>query len=264
MPTETTWCDVRPVETLFAVADRVALVTGASAGLGRRMAAVLHHAGARVVVTSRRPERLDEIVAALPGAFAIRCDATDDQALQDLVASAEAHFGPIEILVNNAATIIGATAQDERRQDIDETLSVNLTSAFRLAQMVYGPMAAAGSGSIINVTSILAFAGMGGRLPQASYAASKGGLSALTRELAAQWARDGIRVNAIAPGFFESEMTEEIFQDERIHDFIVRNSLIKRIGRPADFDGALLFLASQASAFVTGQTLLVDGGWTAR
>jgi NAD(P)-dependent dehydrogenase (short-subunit alcohol dehydrogenase family) len=181
-----------------------------------------------------------------------------------LVTRATEHFGPVEILVNNAATVFADSAQDESRAHIETTIGVNLVAPLRLCQLVHAGMAETGKGAIINVSSIVAHVGMGGRLPQASYAASKGGLAALTRELAAQWARDGIRVNAIAPGFFRSEITAEIFENEKIHEFILRNSLIRRVGEAADFDGALLFLASDASGFVTGQTLHVDGGWTAR
>lgn len=255
---------VQPIAELFSVRDRVAVVTGATAGLGERMAAVLHGAGARVVVAGRRRDRLEALEEQLPGAVAVQSDAASDADLQRLVATTEQHFGSVEILVNNAATVFANTAQGEPRDEIEETLAVNLVAPMRLSQLVYEGMAARGRGSIINITSIVGQVGMGGRLPQASYAASKGGLAALTRELAAQWARDGIRVNAIAPGFFRSEITAPLFDNERLNEFILRNSLIKRVGEPSDFDGALLYLASDASAFVTGQTVTVDGGWTAR
>lgn len=248
----------------FPVHDRIALVTGATSGLGARMASVLHGAGAQVVVTGRRRDRLDALARELPGTLPVAMDASKDEDLVNAVRRATHEVGPPDILVNNAATVFAHVAQEEPRRAIERTLNVNLVAPMRLAQLVYDGMAAKGHGSIVNITSIVAHVGMGGRLPQASYAASKGGLTALTRELAAQWARDGIRVNAIAPGFFRSEITGPVFDSEPIMDFILRNTPIRRVGEPEDFDGALLFLASGASEFVTGQTLHVDGGWTAR
>jgi NAD(P)-dependent dehydrogenase (short-subunit alcohol dehydrogenase family) len=247
---------------LFSVAGRVAVVTGATAGLGERMARTLHAAQARVVVAGRRADRLDALVADCPGMVAVPCDLERDEDLVRLAGTA-AELGPVDILVNNAATIVGAKAQDETREDIEATLRVNLVAPLRLCQLVYPGMAERGRGAIVNVTSIVAHHGIG-RLPQAGYAGSKGGLAALTRELAVQWARDGIRVNAIAPGFFRSEITEGILGSEKITEFILRNTPLGRVGEPGDFDGALLFLASDASSFVTGQTVFVDGGWTAR
>jgi len=258
------WAEVTPVADLFSVRDRVALMTGATAGLGRRMAAVLHAGGAKVVLAGRREDRLAEVAAALPGSLPVPTDVADDDALQGLVARAVEEHGGVDILVNNAGTAFAGRAREETREHIDATLAVNLTAAMRLAQLVYDSMVERGGGSIVNVSSIAGGVGIGGRLPQASYAASKGGLISLTRELAVQWARDGIRVNAVAPGFFSSEMTGALLAHEKISDFILRNSPLGRTGVPADFDGALLFLASDAGSFTTGQTLFVDGGWTAR
>ena len=248
---------------LFRVSGRAALVTGASSGIGRRMAAVLHGAGARLAVASRRIDLLQELAAELPGTVAVECDLAEPESLADVVATVECELGPVEILVNNAGMGYGLPAQDEALDEIRSVATVNLISPYRLAQLVYPGMAARGSGSIVNVTSIAAHVGVG-RIPQGIYAASKGGLLALTRELAAQWGHRGIRVNAIAPGFVRSEMTDGLAASERLSAYVVDNTLLRRFGEPSDLDGALLYLASDASAFTTGQTLIVDGGWTAR
>lgn len=248
---------------LFSIADRAVLLTGASAGIGRRFAEVLAGAGARVGLVARRGDLLEEMCAELPGCVAIPADLSDPDAAQHTVERAVEHLGPIEVLVNNAAYIAGGVkAEDETLDDIQTTLAVNLVAPIRLAQAVYPAMRAAGRGSIINVTSMVAEVGIG-RFPQATYAASKGGLAAITREWAAQWGRHGVRVNAIAPGFIETEMTESVIHHEKVQRWITSNTLLPRHGRTEDFDGALLFLASDASAYVTGQTITVDGGWTA-
>jgi NAD(P)-dependent dehydrogenase (short-subunit alcohol dehydrogenase family) len=181
-----------------------------------------------------------------------------------LWARAEAACGPIDILVNNAAFIAGgARAENETRDQIRQTLDVNLVASIRIGQHAFVAMKEQGIGSIINVSSIVAMVGIG-RLPQATYAASKGGLLAITREWAAQWSRFGVRVNALVPGFFESEMTADILRAEKIQAWVKSNVFLGRPGRPSDFDGAILYLASDASSYVTGQALVIDGGWTAR
>jgi NAD(P)-dependent dehydrogenase (short-subunit alcohol dehydrogenase family) len=249
---------------LFSIADRAVLLTGASAGIGRRFAGVLAGAGARVGLVARRGELLDQMCAELPGCVAIPADLSDPDVAEAVVERAVEQLGPIEVLVNNAAYIAGGvTAEDESLADIQTTLAVNLVAPIRLAQAVYPAMKAAGRGSIVNVTSMVAEVGIG-RFPQATYAASKGGLAAITREWAAQWSRHGVRVNAIAPGFIETEMTKSVIHHEKVQRWITANTLLPRHGRTEDFDGALLFLASDASAYITGQTITVDGGWTAR
>jgi NAD(P)-dependent dehydrogenase (short-subunit alcohol dehydrogenase family) len=255
---------VRPATELFSVAGKVVLVTGATAGLGQRLVRVLSEAGAKVAFLGRREERLRELAEICPGSVPIRCDLGEiDQVDRAHVTAVEA-LGPIEVLVNNAAIIHGGKAEDEDIESARLTLETNLLAPFRLCQLVHPSMKKRGTGSIINISSILAHAGMG-RLPQASYAASKGGVRALTQELAAQWGRQGIRVNAIAPGFFHSEITTPMLERWPAgEEFILRNSMIQRVGERSDFDGALLYLASEASSFVTGQTLVIDGGWTAR
>jgi NAD(P)-dependent dehydrogenase (short-subunit alcohol dehydrogenase family) len=250
-------------ESVFSLSGKSVLLTGATAGLGRRFAVTLAAAGARVAVVGRRPELLETLVAEAPGCVAVPGDLATADGVHAVAEAARRAIGDPDILVNNAAYIAGgARAEDETLEQIQATLSVNLVAPILLAQAVFPAMRDRGTGNIINVTSMVAQVGIA-RFPQAAYAASKGGLQSITREWAAQWARHGIRVNAIAPGFVETEMTSEIIHHQKVQDWILRNTLLPRHGQPEDFDGALLFLASDASAYVTGQTIVVDGGWTA-
>ena len=250
---------------LFSLAGRTAVVTGASAGLGERLARVLAAAGAQTAVIARRADALERLAAEVPGVIALPADLSEAGQVRDVAARAlDVLGGRVDVLVNNAAYIAGGiTAEDETLEQIQRTLAVNLVAPILLAQAFVPGMRAHGSGSIVNVTSMVAAVGIG-RFPQAAYAASKGGLESITREWAAQWSRHGVRVNNLAPGFVATEMTESVIDHERVQAWILRNTLIPRHGVPEDFDGALLFLASDASRYVTGQTLRVDGGWTAR
>ena len=172
--------------------------------------------------------------------------------------------GRVDILVNNAAFIAaGVKAQDETYDEIRRTLAINLEAPILLTQKVFPGMQAAGSGSIINISSMSASRG-NGFFPQAVYASTKGGIEALTREWATQWGRYGLRVNNLAPGFIETEITEDVIHHPKVQDWILRNTLLPRHGQPADFDGALLLLASDAGRYITGQTILstVDGRHT--
>ena len=253
------------VAGLFSLKGKTALVTGASAGLGRRLATVLADAGATTAVVARRRDELDALVAEMPpGSIAIDGDLSDTQAVRTVAERALDGLGRIDVLVNNAAYIAGGVkAEHETPEQIRTTLAANLEAPILLAQAAFPGMHESGGGSIINVSSIVASVGIG-RFPQAVYAASKGGLEALTREWSAQWSRYGIRVNNLAPGFIETEMTQSVINEPKIQEWILRNTFMPRHGIPEDFDGAALFLASDASAYVTGQTLRVDGGWTAR
>jgi len=248
----------------FRLDDRVAIVTGASSGLGARFAHVLAGAGASVVVAARRAERLEALAGELGDGrgAAVACDLVQADDRERLMATTLDRFGRVDILVNNAGVGVPEAAESETPERFGEVLEINLTAAFALSQLVGRSMLDAGRGTIVNVVSILGLVSAG-QIPFPSYAASKGGLIALTRELAGQWSRRGVRVNALAPGWFESEMTAEMFADERSMAWVRRKAPMGRPGQPHELDGALLFLASDASSYVTGQVLAVDGGWTA-
>lgn len=254
--------DPDPLQS-FRLDGRVAIVTGASSGLGDRFARVLAAAGARVVVAARRADRLASLVADLPDAWAVACDLTEAGAPANLVAETLEHYGRVDVLVNNAGSSEPTPALDETTDHFRATVELNLVAPFELAREAAQAMVARDGGSIVNVASIWALVGVG-QIPEAGYAASKGGIVSLTRELAAQWARRGVRVNALAPGWFHTEMTDGVmFGDEKAERWLSSRTPMGRGGAPHELDGALLFLAGDASSFVTGTVLSVDGGWTA-
>ncbi len=252
------------LDGLLRLDGRVAIVTGASGGLGERFARVLHSAGATVVGAARRADRLDAIAAELDRFVPVTCDVAVDADLGRLVQAALDVDGRVDVLVNNAGISDGPTpALGEDPALFRRAVEVNLNGLFVLTQQVAASMIERGSGSIVNISSVH---GLVAAAPnnQAGYVASKAAVIGLTRELACQWATSGVRVNAIAPGYFESELTEAMFADERGLRWVERNTPMRRPGRGDELDGALLFLAGDASTYVTGQVLAVDGGFTAR
>jgi len=246
----------------FDLEGRVAIVTGASSGLGEGLARALAGVGAKVAVVARRVDRLEPMAKEL-GGLAVGCDLADPDAVASVVPQVVDGLGPPEILVNAAGNIFGRRkAQDELLDDIRTTLDLNLVAPFRLAQDVYPHMVEIGRGSIVNVSSIGGIVGVPS-IPQAAYAASKRGLSGLTVELALQWARQSIRVNTIAPGFFQSEITDGMYEDEAMLTWLHRNQPLPVHAVADDFAGAVLWLVSDAGRFVTGQTIVIDGGFAA-
>lgn len=247
----------------FRLDGKTAIVTGASSGIGARFARVLHEAGANVVASARRKERLQDLADELERVVAVPCDVSDDAQCEALVAETVERFGAVDVLVNNAGTTATIPAEEEPVETFRRVVEVNLTATFLLSQLAGRHMLRQETGgAIVNVASILGIVGSG-QIPQASYAASKAGVVNLTRELAIQWARKGVRVNAIAPGWFPTEMTTDMFTDDRSHQWIKRKTPMGRAGDDHELDGALLFLAGDASSYITGQVIAVDGGWTA-
>jgi NAD(P)-dependent dehydrogenase (short-subunit alcohol dehydrogenase family) len=256
-----------PVATMpsFRLEGRCAIVTGASSGLGERFVRVLHHAGATVVAVARRTQRLEKLAEELGDRVVPHtCDVSDDAQVDKLVADVLAQTGGgIDVLVNNAGIVNVVAAEDEAREDFRRVVDVNLNAVFVLSQAVGRIMLRQKSGSIVNIASMMGFVA-GAPMTHASYCAAKAGVLNLSRELAVQWARRGVRVNCIAPGFFPSEMTADLFNNEKPMNFLRRNCPMERGGEVHELDGALLFLATNASSYMTGQALVIDGGWTAR
>jgi len=251
------------VAELFDLHGKVAIVTGASSGLGEGFARTLVDAGATVVAAARRLDRLEVLAKELDGIVPVACDVTSDDDRRRLVETAVAITGHIDVLVNNAGMAGPPDAEQETAEGFAGLLDLNLASGFHLATQAAATVADGASLSIINISSVIGLvstAPIGG----ASYAASKAGILGLTRELAGQWGRRGIRVNAIVPGWFDTEMTDGLFTNDKSAGWVRRNTMLGRGGQPGEVDGALLFLASPASSYVTGHSLVVDGGWTAR
>lgn len=248
---------------LFRLDGRVAIVTGASSGLGERFARVLHAVGATVVVTARRAERLERLAADLAGAVVVAADLSKEADRERVVAETLERCGRVDVLVNNAGVGNKMAIEDESLDTFREAMELNVTALWHLSKLCAPSMIANGGGSIVNIASMLGHVGAT-PVKQAHYCASKGAVVNLTRELALQWARKGVRVNALCPGWFPSEMTAGMESDEGSQRFIQTMSPIPRMGEAHELDGALLLLAGPASTFLTGQSIIVDGGWTAR
>lgn len=244
------------VEQLFQLQGRRALVTGASSGLGAYFAGVLAAQGAEVVLAARRIEMLEAVAARLRDEGAnvstVVLDVTDSSSCNALMSAC----GHVDILVNNAGVVRQGAALDQSEQDWDEVMDTNLRGMFFVAQAVAANMRARGGGAIINVASILGLRQAAGVLP---YAVSKAGVIQMTQSMALEWARYGIRVNALAPGYFETELNQDFWRTPA-GDALIARIPQRRLGRLPDLAGPLLLLASDASQYMTGATIAVDGG----
>jgi len=251
--------------SLFSLAGRRALVTGGNSGLGEGIARALGRAGASVWIVARRQRELDAAVALLRAvgiaAEAVAADLTDRAALRDAAHRVEQASGGVDILVNAAGVNLRQPFMDIRDEDWDRTVDINLTAPFLLTQRLAPGMRERGHGRIINVTSLQAARAFPNSAP---YGATKGGLAQLTRAIAEAWSPHGITCNAIAPGFFRTALTEPVFADPARAAALVAQTMLGRSGVPDDLAGTAVFLASAASAYVTGQMLFVDGGFSAR
>ena len=248
-------------ENLFDLTGQVALVTGTSRGLGQYFARALARAGADIAMTSRDSKTLAdfarEIEALGRKTFSTELDVRDQASIRRAVAAVEENFGKIDILVNNAGCNIRKPALDVTWDDWNTILDTNLRGSFFVAQAAARGMIERGYGRIVNIGSVTSVAGFAGLAP---YGASRGGIRQLTMSLADDWGRHGVTVNCLAPGWFKTKQNQVLYENAKWVEYITDRIPVKRPGRPDDLDGAVVFLASESSRYVTGQTLLVDGG----
>jgi gluconate 5-dehydrogenase len=254
---------------LFDLTGKVALVTGASSGLGVQFAKALARQGADVAICARRVEKLETVKAEVEAlgvkCFAIKCDVSIVEDIKTMVAAVEEYYGKIDILVNNAGVGDAAPAELMSDEAWRKVIGVNLDSVFYVAREVGKVMLKNGYGKIINIGSLHSEVTMSNNCwPVAAYCASKGGVKMLTKALAVEWAKKGITVNAIGPAYFGSEMTQGVINESGAFNAVAGAYCpMGREGKEGELDGALIYFASDASSYTTGQILLVDGGWTA-
>jgi 3-oxoacyl-[acyl-carrier protein] reductase len=244
----------------FDLSGKVALVTGASQGLGRRFAETLAAHGAAVGLAARQTDKLEDLRRAIEAAggraASTALDVTDTAAIDPALARIEDALGPIDVLVNNAGIAVARSVLEQTEADWDRVLDTNLKGAFFTAQAAARRMAARGGGNIVNIASLIAFKVVGHIAP---YAASKGGLAQITRAMALELARSNVRVNALAPGYIATEINRDFVASEA-GERMRRQIPQRRFGTPEDLDGALLLLASDASRYMTGSIIVIDGG----
>jgi NAD(P)-dependent dehydrogenase (short-subunit alcohol dehydrogenase family) len=245
----------------FDLSGRVALVTGASQGLGRRFASVLAGKGAQVGLAARQLDKLRELEREIGGAggraASVALDVTDQASIERGIGAVEDVLGPIDVLINNAGVAVSKGVLEQTEADWDKVVGTNLKGAFFVAQAVARRMVERGGGTIVNVASVLALDVIGHLAP---YAAAKGGLWQLTRSMALELARHHVRVNALAPGYIVTEINREFLETGTVGERLKKRIPQRRFGTPADLDGALLLLASDASRYMTGSIIVIDGG----
>jgi gluconate 5-dehydrogenase len=248
-------------EQLFDLSGQVAIVTGTSRGLGQLFATALAKAGADLVLTSRDRSTLASFEAEIKAmgrrAVSLELDVKNQESIERMAADAEAAFGQIHILVNNAGCNVRKPALEVTWDDWNHVLDTNLRGSFFVAQAVARRMIANGYGRIVNIGSVTGVFGYAGLAP---YGASRGGIRQLTMSLADDWGKHGVTVNCLAPGWFRTEQNKVLYEDKEWVEYLTDRIPVKRPGQPHDLDGAVVFLASEASRYVTGQTLLIDGG----
>jgi len=253
------------MSNLFNIEGRVAMVTGASSGLGRQFALALAREGAKVAILARRVDRLEQVKAEVEAlgveCLAVRCDVSDNGSIKEAVKTIAEHFGRIDILVNNAGVGTGAPAESMEDETWEKTIGINLSGVYYVAREVAKVMIAQNYGKIINLGSIHSTVAMNGS-PISAYCASKGGVAMLTKALASEWAKYNITVNAIGPAYFESEMTDQVINTPEFAQVVKLYCPMGRPGRAGELDGAVIYFASDASSYTTGQLLTIDGGWT--
>jgi gluconate 5-dehydrogenase len=248
-------------KSLFDLSGRTAIVTGASRGLGQYFARALAGAGADLVITSRNTDDLTEfrreIEALGRRALPLELDVRDEASIRAMAQAAHEHYGKIDILVNNAGCNLRKPALEISWEEWNTVLDTNLRGTFFTAQAVAAYMVPRGYGRIINIGSVTSVFGYAGIAP---YCASRGGVKQLTMSLADEWGGDGVTVNCLAPGWFKTEQNKQLYENRAWVEYITDRIPLNRPGKPHDLDGAVVFLASEASEYVTGQCILVDGG----
>ena len=249
---------------VFRLDGKIALVTGASSGIGAQTVKLFSSLGAKVIAAARREDRLQDLANQYPNVMAVKCDVGVEADCKNVVDTVINEFGKIDILINNAGISDPIPALEEDLDQFKRVIQIDLISCFHLAQLCAQHMETQETGgAIVNVASIHGFVGSSPN-NQPGYTAAKGGLINLTRELALEWARHGIRVNAIAPGYISTELTDEMIAGESGRKWIERNTPMRRPGEVTELDGAMLLLASDAGSYITGETIAIDGGWLAR
>ena len=249
---------------VFRLDGKIALVTGASSGIGAQTVKLFSSLGAKVIAAARREDRLHDLANQYPNVMAVKCDVGVEADCKNLVDTVINEYEKIDILINNAGISDPIPALEEDLDQFKRVIQIDLISCFHLAQLCAQHMETQESGgAIVNVASIHGFVGSSPN-NQPGYTAAKGGLINLTRELALEWARHGIRVNAIAPGYISTELTDEMIAGESGRKWIERNTPMRRPGEVNELDGAMLLLASDAGSYITGETIAIDGGWLAR